>query len=90
MIAAAQQAQALLGDDNNLSGLILSVDAVVHLCASVPIEKAMQPFVALWHCPICHHRCSSRRQCCCFGLSQQLDSQNDKLLASVLQSRSVD
>ena len=75
MIAAALQAQALIRSDDNLSGLVLSVGPIVHFCASISVEKAVQPFVALWHCPVCHHRASSRRQRCCFGLLQQLNNQ---------------
>ena len=77
MIAAALQAQALDGTDDNLSGLVLSVGPIMHLCAPVSIEKAVQPLVALWHCPICHHRPSSGRQRCCLGLLQQLNSYTD-------------
>lgn len=74
MTAAALQAQALVRRDDNLSGLVLSVGPIVHLCASISVEEAVQSFVALWHCPVCHHRASSRRQRCCFGLLQQLNN----------------
>ena len=87
--AAAMHAQAFVGKDYNLSGLVLFVGPIVQLRASVPIKKAMQPFVALWYCPVCHHRPSSRRQYCCFGLLQQLNSQIDDTQAGMLSS-SVD